>query len=53
MRTEETYSLLQSAKEIRVAIETDGERIGGASGEAPGPLTRRLAEAFPGEAADS
>jgi len=29
MRTQETFSLLQSAKEIRVAIKSDGERIGG------------------------
>ena len=29
MRTEETYSLMKSAKEIRVAIDADGDRIGG------------------------
>lgn len=29
MRSQETHYLLQSAKEIRVAIGTDGERIGG------------------------
>jgi len=29
MRSQETFSLLQSAKEIRVAVETDGDRVGG------------------------
>lgn len=29
MRSEEMYSLMQSGKEIRVALETDGDRIGG------------------------
>jgi hypothetical protein len=29
MRTQETFGLLQSAKEIRVAIDSDGDRVGG------------------------
>ncbi len=29
MRSQEMYHLQQSAKEIRVAIDTDGDRIGG------------------------
>ena len=29
MRTQETFNLLRSAKEIRVALVTDGDRIGG------------------------
>ena len=33
MRTQEAFSLMKSAQEIAVAIETDGDRIGGVLNE--------------------
>ncbi len=33
MRTEEAFSLMKSAKEIEVAIDTDGDRVGGVLNE--------------------